>query len=50
LTVNADGTFSTSANPGVIIGVIISGSQLIQVDGQSSAYPSILVFNGGTDD
>jgi hypothetical protein len=26
------------------------GTQLIQVDGPSSAYPTILVFNGGTDD
>jgi hypothetical protein len=50
LTVNADGTFSTSSNPGVVIGVIISGSQLIQVDGPSSSYPTVLVFNGGTDD
>jgi len=50
LTVNADGTFSTSLYPGVTIGVIISDSQLIEVDGPSSAYPSILVFNGGTDD
>jgi len=50
LTVNADGTFSTSLYPGVAIGVIISGSQLIQVDGPSTPYPSILVFNGGTDD
>jgi hypothetical protein len=50
LTVNADGTFSTSLYPGVAIGVIISGSQLIQVDGPSTAYPSILVLNGGTDD
>jgi len=50
LTVNADGTFSSSLFPGAVMGVIISGSQLIQVDGPSSAYPTILVFNGGTDD
>jgi hypothetical protein len=50
LTVNADGTFSTSANPGIIMGVIISGSQLIQVDGPSSTYPTILVLNGGSED
>jgi hypothetical protein len=49
LTVNADGTFSFSNNPGVVIGVIISDSQLIRVDGSSSTYPTILVFNGGTD-
>jgi hypothetical protein len=45
LTVNADGTFSTSNNPGVVIGVIISGSQLIQVDGQGSTFPTILIIN-----
>ena len=50
LTVNADGTFSTSTYPGVVMGVIISGSQLIQVDGPSSAYPTILVYNAGADD
>jgi hypothetical protein len=49
LTVNADGTFSSSLYPGVVAGVIISGTQLIQVDGPSNAYPSILVFNAGTD-
>ncbi len=49
LTVNADGTFSSLLYPGVAIGVIISGSQLIQVDGPSTAYPSILVYNAGTD-
>jgi len=49
LTVNADGTFSSSLYPGVVAGVIISGTQLIQVDGPSTAYPSILVFNAGTD-
>jgi hypothetical protein len=45
LTVNADGTFSTSANPGIIMGVVISGSQLIQVDGQASTFPTILIIN-----
>jgi hypothetical protein len=50
LTVNADGTFSSSLYPGIVAGVIISGTQLIQVDGPSSSYPTILVFNGGTDD
>jgi hypothetical protein len=47
LTVNADGTFSTSNNPGIITGVVISGSQLIQVDGQGSTFPTILVINRG---
>jgi hypothetical protein len=50
LTVNPDGTFSTSSHPGIITGVVISGSQLIQVDGQASSYPTILVINGGTGD
>jgi hypothetical protein len=50
LTVNADGTFSLSNNPGVVMGVIISDSQLIQVDGQTSTYPTILIFNSGTGD
>jgi hypothetical protein len=50
LTVNADGTFSSSLYPGIVAGVIISASQLIQVDGPSSAYPTLLVLNGGTDD
>jgi hypothetical protein len=50
LTVNADGTFSLSNNPGVVMGVIISDSQLIQVDGQNSTYPTILIFNSGTGD
>jgi len=50
LTVNADGTFSSSPYLGSIIGAIISDSQLIQVDGPGSGYPTILVFNGGTED
>ena len=48
LTVNADGTFSTSSYPGIIVGVIISNSQLIQVDGPSSTYPTIVVLNAVT--
>jgi hypothetical protein len=45
LTLNPDGTFSSSSHPGVVIGVIISGSQLIQVDGQGSTFPTILIIN-----
>jgi hypothetical protein len=45
LTVNPDGTFSTSDNPGIITGVVVSGSQLIQVDGQGSTFPTILIIN-----
>jgi len=50
LTVNPDGTFSASNNPGVVMGVIISDSQLVQVDGQNSTYPTILIFNSDTGD
>ena len=46
LTVNADGTFSTSENPGIITGVVISNSQLILVDGQGNTFPTILIING----
>ena len=49
LTVNADGTFSTSNNPGVITGLVISGSQFIEVDGLGSTFPTILVYNAGND-
>ena len=45
LTVNPDGTFSNSNHPGLITGVVISGSQLIQVDGQGSSFPSLLLIN-----
>ena len=45
LTVNGDGTFSTSNHPGLITGVVISGSQLIQVDGQGSSFPTLLLIN-----
>jgi hypothetical protein len=45
LTVNSDGTFSTSNHPGIITGVVISDSQLIQVDGQGSTFPTILIIN-----
>ena len=43
LTVNADGTFSTSGHPGIVSGIIVSKTQIITVDKQSSAYPTILV-------
>ena len=48
LTVNSDGTFSTSANPGVIAGVIISGSQFIKIDLPEAAGTSLLIYNAAT--
>jgi len=45
LTVNSDGTFSTSDHPGVTSGIVISTSQLILVNKQGSAYPTVLVIN-----
>lgn len=45
LTVNSDGTFSTSDNPGVITGLVISSSQLIELQDPTAIWPSILVIN-----
>jgi hypothetical protein len=45
LTVNSDGTFSTSDNAGVISGIIISNSQIVLVGEQTSLYPTILLFS-----
>jgi predicted secreted protein len=45
LTVNSDGTFSTSDNAGVIAGVIISNSKLVLVGDQKKAYPIMLVVS-----
>jgi len=45
LTVNPDGTFSTSDNPGVITGLVISPSQLIDVQDPTAIWPGILVIN-----
>jgi hypothetical protein len=44
LTVNADGTFSTTTHPGVVSGIVVSGSQLVVVDSAGSANPTILVI------
>jgi hypothetical protein len=43
LTVNSDGTFSISDHPGVVSGVIISKSKIIEVAHQTSAFPTLLV-------
>jgi hypothetical protein len=45
LTVNADGTFSTSDNPGVVTGLVISSSQLIELQDPTALWPSIVVIN-----
>ncbi|MGB7434920.1 MAG: hypothetical protein WBR26_19870 [Candidatus Acidiferrum sp.] len=42
---NSDGTFSTSNNPGVITGLVISPSQVIAVDDVNQVWTGILVFN-----
>ena len=45
LTVNSDGTFSTSDHLGVISGIVISNSEIVLVDNQTSSYPTILVIS-----
>jgi hypothetical protein len=45
LTVNADGTFSTPESPGWIMGVVVSDSQLIELDGFGTGSPTILLIN-----
>ncbi|WP_348261649.1 putative Ig domain-containing protein [Telmatobacter sp. DSM 110680] len=45
LTLNADGTFSTSDNPGVVTGLVISPSQLIELQDPTALWPSIVVIN-----
>jgi hypothetical protein len=45
LNMNADGTFSTSDFPGVTSGVVVSGSQVVVVNNQTSAYPTILMIS-----
>lgn len=44
LTMNPDGSFSSSSNPGITIGMVISGSQFVEVEYESN-LPTILVFN-----
>jgi hypothetical protein len=45
LTVNSDGTFSTSASPGVIMGFVISPSQIIEVNDPTQVWATITIFN-----
>jgi hypothetical protein len=45
LTVNSDGTFSSSDNAGVIAGIIISSSQVVLVGDQKHLYPTVLVVS-----
>jgi len=45
LTVNSDGTFSASDYPGLVVGVIMSGSQFIKIDGPYSPANTLLIFN-----
>lgn len=47
LTVNSDGTFSTSDNPGVVSGIIVSNTEVIAVGHQSGTFPTILVIKKG---
>jgi len=44
LTMNPDGSFSSSSNPGVTVGMVISDSLFVEVE-YGSTYPTILVFN-----
>jgi hypothetical protein len=43
--VNSDGTFSSSSNPGVIVGLVISDSQFVEVVEDESGIPRLLIFN-----
>jgi hypothetical protein len=45
LTVNSDGSFSASDYPGLVVGVIISGSQFIKIDGPWSPNDTLLIYN-----
>jgi hypothetical protein len=45
-TVNPDGTFTSSQDPGwPVQGVIISGSQFVQIGNVTSANPTFLIYN-----
>jgi hypothetical protein len=43
LTVNSDGTFSSSDHPGRVSGVVISTAEAVVVNDQGSSYPSIMI-------
>jgi hypothetical protein len=42
-TISSDGTFYTSDHPGVITGIIITGSEVIVVNNETDTYPTLLV-------
>ena len=44
-TVNSDGTFSSSDDAGVVVGIIISNSRFVLVGEQKKAYPTMLVVS-----
>lgn len=44
LTVNSDGTFTDSAYPGQVSGIVISGNKLVIIDNQTSIWPTLLVI------
>jgi hypothetical protein len=45
VTVGSDGTFSTSDHPGLIVGVVISNSQIAVVHNVNSTYPTMLMVS-----
>jgi hypothetical protein len=45
LTVNSGGTFSTAIDPGVIMGLVVSSTQLVMVNDPTTVWPTIIVFN-----
>jgi hypothetical protein len=49
LTMNPDGSFSSSSNPGVTVGLVISDSQFVEVE-YGSTFPTILFFNAIPED
>jgi len=44
LTMNPDGSFSSSSNPGVTVGLVISDSEFVEVE-YGTTFPTILIFN-----
>jgi hypothetical protein len=44
-TVNSNGTFSSSSDPGVLVGLVVSDSQFVEVVEDNTYVPSLLVFD-----
>jgi len=42
-TISSDGTFYTSDHPGVITGIVITGSEVVVVNNETDTYPTLLV-------